>query len=126
MLSSSGDYPQLLKSVDHSGMVGALEYFPKLIGRSQSYTNKGGAISKNDERDGDEAGRKLPDRHQRWLVQGSNQDMLNALHLPPWYVWRFSEYSGLTPKERLGLTTDSELAAHYQAVSEARGKSGKD
>jgi hypothetical protein len=42
--------------------------------------------------------------------------MLRAAGLPPWKVWRFSDYVGLTPQERLGLNTLEEVQKHYFGV----------
>ena len=46
-----------------------------------------------------------------------DRDMLRAMKLSPWEVWRYSEYVGLTPKERLAISSDAELQKHYEAVA---------
>jgi hypothetical protein len=124
LLSSSGRYPQLLPGYG-SGKVQKIEYFPKLIGRAKTYTENGGAVSKNKTRDGDEEKGKK-DLNHRWFVQGANVDLLRAAGLPPWSVWRFSDYVGLTPQERLGLNTRQEVRQHYLRVEEARLKASQE
>ena len=46
LLSSASQYPQLLQRHDHSAIVNNLEYFPKLVARSRTYTENGGAVSR--------------------------------------------------------------------------------
>ena len=50
LLSSASSYPQLLKRHDHSAIVDNLEYFPKLVGRTKTYTDRGGAVSRKETR----------------------------------------------------------------------------
>ena len=118
LLSSAGKYPQLLSGRQASN-VQQIEYFPKLIGRARTYTAEGGAISKLRDRDGDEQ-RTKKDLSHRWFVQGANVDMLRAAGLSEWKIWRYSEYVGLTPKERLLLDTDAQVADHYSDVKARR------
>ena len=40
--------------------------------------------------------------------------------LSPWEVWRYSQYVGLTPTERLGVDSQAEVLAHYKRVEELR------
>ena len=121
LLSSSGKYPQLLSGLT-AGRVKEIEYFPKLIGRSSTYTNDGGAVSKSKNRDGDEQKSKKDFNH-RWFVQGANSDMLRAAGLSEWKIWRYSEYVGLTPKERLLLDTEGEVTNHYSDIKAQREQS---
>ena len=118
LLSSSGRYPQLLSGSQVS-KVQKIEYFPKLVGRARTYTDNGGAVSKSKDRDGDEQ-KSGKDMNHRWLVQGANIDMLRASGLSEWKIWRYSEYVGLTARERLGFDTEGQVAKHYAAVESAR------
>ena len=115
LLSSSSKYPQLLKRHDHSSIVDNLEYFPKLVARTTTYTKEGGAVSRagnTDEHD--------DSRTSRWTVESLNRQFLRAIGLDEWGVWRYSRYAGLTPAERLGLNTREEVEHHYARVNESR------
>jgi hypothetical protein len=125
LLSSHGAYPQLL--IDNPNSVSKIETLPKLVGRSSTYTEHGGAVTNQELRD--EADNEEIDdlahanNIRRWNVEHVNQELLKALGLPEWDVWRYAEYVGLTPKERLLLNTDAELQQHYANVSQMRNAS---
>jgi hypothetical protein len=125
LLSSSGSYPQLL--IDHPEAVSNIESLPKLVGRSTTYTKHGGAVTKQVNRDeaDDDAVDALDHANniRRWHVGHNNQQLLTELGLPAWDVWRYTEYVGLTPKERLLINSDAELQKHYANVSQLRNAS---
>ncbi len=121
LLASSGAYPQLL--TDFPNHVAAIEGLPKIVGRSSTYTEKGGAVTRQTARDESDISVNESDRAnnmRRWSVVADNQAVLKLLGLPDWDVWRYSEYAGLTPRERLGLNTKDELATHEARVRELR------
>ena len=118
LLSSGGRYPQLLSSGMASN-VSKIEYFPKLVGRARTYTENGGAVSKSKDRDYDEQAEQKDVTH-RWHVQRANTDLLKASGLSDWSVWRYSDFVGLTPKERLGFDTNAEVDEHYKNIEQLR------
>lgn len=117
LLSSKSQYPQLLERNDHSAIVNNLEYFPKLVARSRTYTKNGGAVSRPGNTDEHDGGEILKNR---WTVESLNRQFLRAIGLDEWGAWRYSRYAGLTPAERLGLNTQEEVERHYLAVKQAR------
>ncbi len=48
------------------------------------------------------------------------RETLRETGLSAWDVWRYSQFVGLTPTERLGLDSPAELQAHYKRVEELR------
>ena len=121
LLSSLSEYPQLLKRHDHSAVVDNLEYFPKLVARSSTYTKEGGAVSRKgniDEHD--------DTRTSRWTVESLNRQFLRAIGLDEWGVWRYSNFAGLTPAERLGVDTSEEVERHYAQVKASRNAAAAD
>ena len=56
----------------------------------------------------------------RWQFERGARELFRSLGLPEWDAWRYSQFSGLTPKERLGLNSDAELQAHYRKIEELR------
>ena len=98
--------------------VESLENFPKIIGRSKSYTENGSAIARSSDRDLDE----YTGRHNgfRWMVEAENRRLLRALNLPEWDVWRYGTFTGLSPFERVRVNTTEELEAHYRSVHQKR------
>ena len=99
-----------------------IEDLPKLIGRARTYTNNGGAVSSDGERESHDvlsnhASVKGP---TRWQVEASNRRLLKELGLDDWHVWRYGQFLGLTAKDRLGLSDDAEVQLHYQQIAEQR------
>ena len=117
LLSSRRDdlYPTLLNFSDHSNRVASMEGFPKLVDRSSAHTSKGGTVSRP-KVDNDSTEKVW----SRWGIERISQDVLKASGLPTWDVWRYSNFVGLTPKERLGLRTNDEVERHYQNVAYLR------
>lgn len=115
-------YQQLLRDSDHHDRVEALEKLIKSIPRSKTYTESGGAklVDKSDS-DGPVAQkRSRTEGTNRWSVEAQIRDVLRASGLPEWYVWRYSQFTGLTPQERLGLSTTAQVAEHYRQVEQLR------
>ena len=120
LLSSASHYPQLLRRNDHQAIVNNLEYFPKLVARSRTYTEMGGAVARRRYTDEHDDGEII---RNRWTVESLNRQFLRAIGLDEWGVWRYSQYAGLTPTERLGLNTQEEVNRHYARVKELRAVS---
>ncbi len=122
LLSSAGRYPQLLRVP--SGDINKVESHPKMIGRSLTYTSSGGAVSKRNARDESDGFRSYSaDKfvgHNRWVVDAQNAQLLRGMKISPWDSWRFREYSGLTPKERLFLDSNEDVRRHYEDVEKQR------
>jgi hypothetical protein len=117
VIQSNGQYPQLLPYGGQS--VFELEKFPKLIGRSETYTPNGGAVSRQNLRDDDEYAPR-GNRDYRWDVEKNNSHLLRVLGLPEWDVWRYRRYTGLTPQERLFSDTPEQVAKRYDEVRRLR------
>ncbi len=110
-------YRQLLSGSESVKAVQALEGLPKVVGRARTYSESGSALARNNERDEDEAGRT---DGFRWLVESKNRNLLRAMQLPDWDVWRFSSYVGLHPQERLFVGSNEAVNSHYQKVQSLR------
>ena len=122
LLSSVGRYPQLLRTPGFT--VGRLEAYPKMIGRSSSYTTEGGAISKQSARDESDnssysSAARLLGPH-RWVVEEQTDQLLKDVGVSSWDRWRFKDYVGLIPKERLFLDSDADVRRHYEDVEKRR------
>jgi hypothetical protein len=122
LLSSVGRYPQLLRTPGST--IGRLEAYPKMIGRTLSYTTKGGAISKQSARDESDncqfTSAEALLGHHRWVVEGQTEQLLKSMGVPSWERWRFRDYVGLVPKERLFLDSDADVRRHYEDVERQR------
>jgi hypothetical protein len=113
------EFPQLLVNSDHSSMVNKIEMLPKLISRVTTYTEHGGAVSRRQRRDSEtDVGTKRGSG--RWFVEGAMREIFREAGLPAWDVWRYSQYIGLTPGERLGLNTKAGVEKHYRRVERLR------
>jgi hypothetical protein len=115
-------YPQLLTGYSHRDKVEKLESFSKIIGRASTYTDKGGAVAKRTDVEKNDVDATLaPGAGQnRWYVESHLRQVFKAAGLPPWDAWRYSQYVGLTPAERLGVNTQAEVQAHYAKVEQLR------
>ncbi|MBI4532428.1 MAG: hypothetical protein HY711_00660 [Candidatus Melainabacteria bacterium] len=114
LISSSGKYPQLYGGVSHADIVAQIERFPKLPGRCSSYSSIGTAICRKGNRDSDESS------VSQWEAIRKSQELLAALDLPPWYVWRYRTFLGGSPLERLGLSSSQDISQHYEWVKRLR------
>jgi hypothetical protein len=124
LLMSKSDiskYDQILDFKDHSDRVDKIEGLVKFINRSKTYTSKGSALLAKDENDEDVALRhNRTDGMNRWIAQGLIRDTLRRSGLPQWDVWRYSQFVGLTPEERLGVNSREEVNKHYELVQQKR------
>ena len=122
LLSSSSPtrYPNLLSTVDHREQVNRIEQLPKLIYRSSAHTAAGGAVSRRHPGNADNDTGKTLRETSRWYAERRARELLRASGLPDWDVWRYSQFVGLTPAERLGVNTKPAVEAHYQEVAKAR------
>ncbi len=66
------------------------------------------------------------EKSSRWYIERSARELLRATGLPEWDVWRYSQFVGLTPKERLGLDSQQQVEEHYQSVQKAREPAQKE
>jgi hypothetical protein len=48
------------------------------------------------------------------------KEIYREIGLPEWDTWRWSQFVGLTSKERLGLSTQAEVEEHYRRVLAGR------
>src|ERR1019366_3962677 len=62
------------------------------------------------------------DEASRWYIERRSRELLRATGLPQWDVWRYSQFVGLTPMERLGLSTKDQVSQHYKSVLDARAR----
>ena len=121
--SDTSQYDQILDFKDHSDRVGEIEGQVKLINRSKTYTPKGSALLPEDENDEDVASEhNRTDGMNRWIAQGLIRDTLRRSGLPQWDVWRYSQFVGLTPEERLGVNSREEVNKHYELVQQKRAQ----
>ncbi len=113
-------YPTLSSFLNHSRRVAMIEISPKLIYRTSKHTDNGGAVSRRgtDSQDHDTA--TIRREASRWHQEKYSRHLLRASGLPAWDVWRYSQWAGLTPMERLGLDNKEQLAQHYQSVAQQR------
>jgi len=129
LMSSNNDspYDQILTLQDHSIRVGRLEELVKLINRSKSYTENGGAlVTKGETKDGTVAGKyRQFVGVNRWRAQSEIRDLLRASGVPEWYVWRYGNYVGMRPEDRIGLDSRSEVEEHYKQVEAARKRASE-
>ena len=105
LLSTTGDrYPRLLSDKHHSDRVSKIEQMTKLIERPDRHTERGGAlVNKNEKRDA--LSNKQTAEQRRWSTEAQSRAILRATGLTPWRAWRYSQFVGLIPQERLGLAT---------------------
>ena len=127
LMHSSTKYPQLLP--ESKDVVNELERLPKLTGRAGSYTDSGGAITRQGYRDINDKDTQevVPLRRglalHRWEVENQKRQLLQSIGLPRWDVWRYStDYVGLTAKERLAVSTNEQVEQHYEMVARERAK----
>ena len=117
------DFPQILGWRAYS-KVKSIERIPKLIGRSSTYTSEGNAISKQTARDDEDLARVSRgtkfEAHDRSDIEATNRSILKLTGLPKWDVWRYENYVGLTPKDRLFVTDKQAVQDHYDKVMQAR------
>ncbi len=129
LMSRNNDstYDQILTLQDHSYRVGKLEDLVKLINRSKSFTENGGVlVTKGETVDGTVAGKyRQFTGFNRWSAQSEIRDLLRASGLPEWYVWRYGNYVGMTPQDRLGLDSRSKVEEHYKQVESARKRASE-
>ena len=124
LMNSLSHYKQLLP-FSTSEKVMTIEDIPKMIGRSTGYTESGNAISRQKHRDDGDRESSFASRNQRrWQVQQETEKLLRQLGLPEWDVWRYRDYVGLTPGERLGYDKNEDVLAHYERIARERAKPG--
>jgi len=122
LICSESDYwPQLRPGVDHKNVVENLEYFPKITGRCSGYTPRGIAICRTLNKGGDCDSYTMtnPD-----VILGTT-GLLRTMYLPESYVQQYARFTGLTPKERLGIKSTDKVDAHLNAVAIQRRPSAK-
>ncbi len=104
------------------GWLKRIQESSKLIGRATTYTEQGGAVAKRKNIDNlDVENNRMPQKgRNRWAVESDLRATLREAGLSAWDVWRFSQYVGLTPAERLGVDSQAEVQAHYKRVEELR------
>ena len=120
LMNSLTHYQQLLP-YSSSEKVVTIEDIPKMIGRSSSYTASGNAISRQEHRDDGDRPSSFAYRNQhRWQVEKETEKLLRQLGLSEWDVWRYRDYVGLTPRERLGYDSNEAVGAHYDRVAKER------
>ena len=123
LMNSLTHYKQLLP-YSSSEKVVTIEDIPKMIGRSSSYTASGNAISRQEHRDDGDKPSSFAYRSQhRWQVEKETEKLLRQLGLSEWEVWRYRDYVGLTPRERLGYDSNEAVSAHYDRVAKERANS---
>ncbi len=117
-------YPALLSTSDHHTQVGKIENLPKLIYRTQAHNKNGSAISRKSANnlDGDNSYPWL--ETTRWNAERRARELLSAAGLPQWDVWRYSQFVGLSAKERLGVQTQEDVEQIYKSVRERRERAG--
>jgi hypothetical protein len=120
-------YPMLLSGSDHSAQVTSIESLPKLINRTHTHTGHGGAVSRNtaNNSDGDDHVGSWSEK-SRWNAERRARELLDAAGLPQWDAWRYSQFVGLTPKERLGVATQDQVDQHYKEVGALRVKAAQE
>jgi hypothetical protein len=121
-VGSSGKYPQL---EEHMLQAEAIKYahiierFPRLTGRTSTYTERGGGVSKHTLTDDQD----IPNSEITPLqIQQMNKALLRAMHLGPWFEMQYQRYTGLRPEERLRLNTRAEVEQHYKDIADLRSK----
>ena len=115
-----GPYKQLLaKPYDHD-TVSTIEGATKLIGRTKRLTASGNAVVAKLRDGGAKTRLETPDATDRWRFERDARELFRTLSLSEWDAWRYSQFSGLTPKERLSLNSDAELQEHYRKIEELR------
>lgn len=123
MLSSNGSkYPRLITTEDFRERVDEIEGLPKPFGRTIAHSETGIAISSYANRDKFDAvkRRNAISQLDRWTVERQSRELFKDMGLPAWTAWRYSQFSGLTPAERLGLSSATEVDRHYAAVARQR------
>ncbi len=131
LLMSSSDpqkYEQILVGGNSRERTLALEKLVKLTSRSRTYSEHGGAVLQDVQDDHDTPVARKNTTFSgvnRWTAEAQNRDVLRAAGLPSWDVWRYSSYVGLTPQERLGLNSRSEVETHYRSIAALRGRTSK-
>ena len=122
---SSSKYDYLLKEPDHLDQVARLEDLAKYTSRSLTFTPRGGAVVVDERHPEFERERVMQKRARfdelsRWKAESEIREVLRATGLSPWQVWRYSQFVGLTPAERLGVSGGEQLYAHYERVERLR------
>jgi hypothetical protein len=122
MSSLNHRYPTLLHTTNHNGIVSELELLPKLVDRSSTHTGLGGTVARRNESSEDMDSPNTIEGKSRWNIELVSRNLLRATGLPAWDIWRYSQFVGLTPKERLGLSTKEQLEQHYKKVEALRSQ----
>ncbi|MBX9950291.1 MAG: hypothetical protein K2Y39_14070 [Candidatus Obscuribacterales bacterium] len=120
MSATHSPYPRLLKSNLHSQKVSELEILPKLIYRTHRHNEDGNAISRRKALNNDGDVQHYPGAKFRFRAESTARSILRGADMPEWTTWRYSTFVGLTPKERLGLSSSEEVQKHYESVLQAR------
>jgi len=120
LLSTSGKRYTRLLDDDHSLKVSMIEGLPKLIYRTVRHNDNGNAVSRRKSIASDSDTASSPEQNLRWWAEASARRLLSHADMPDWTTWRYSTFVGLTPAERLGVSTPEEVAKHYESVLEAR------
>jgi hypothetical protein len=113
LLSGKTIFPELLEHASHEDIVKGIERVPKTTGRCSSYTAKGTAICRPQDKDPDE--RLLSPKD----TLDYREKLLNALNLPQSAIERYRNFASLTPEQRVGLSS-STLSQHFEQVKRAR------
>jgi hypothetical protein len=123
--SASSRYPQLLKGDDHSSKVFKIEEHPKLISSGQTYTKNGAAVTSRGGLSAADAqsNRNRSSGQHRYLIESNLRQLFRASGLDTWSAWRYSQYLGLKPIERLGVNSEAEVQEHYRTVAQLRSSS---
>ena len=120
LLSTETDrYPKLLADEKHGARVASIESMPKLIVRPDRHTDNGGALMHQGEKKGALSDKKAALRN-RLSAEAKSRAILRAAGLTPWRAWRYSQFVGLIPQERLGLDTADAVSEHYKQVEAQR------
>ena len=105
-------YAQILVGDTSRGRTEEFERLVKLTGRSKTYNKHGSALVQDVQEDYDTPIARKDTRFgevNRWSAEAQIRSVLRGAGLPPWDVWRYSSYVGLTPQERLGLHSRAEV-----------------
>ena len=96
-------YVQLLNRGDHRDVVEKIEDATKLTGRAKHLAPNGNAVVEKPYSEAAQSRLRAPNGTDRWRLERENRDLFRVLGLSPWDAWRYSQYTGLTARERLGL-----------------------
>ncbi len=118
-------YPRLLKGEDHASKVHKIEEHSKLISSGRTYSKHGGAVTSSLDLDFADAqsNKNSSFGQHRYLLESNLRQVFRASGLDTWSAWRYSQYVGLKPAERLGVSSDADVQAHYETVEQLRKSS---